>query len=85
MRFQPGALALLAKQLLQGLGEIAERLGVRQQTVAMWRYRGLLPEPSWTVSGLPAWDWPDIARWAVATGRLDAPSPSSPSTPRRKR
>lgn len=53
-----------------GVAEIADRLGVRQQTVSMWKYRGLLPEPRWTVSRLPAWDWPDIAQWARETGRL---------------
>ncbi len=52
-----------------GMVEIAERLGVRQQTVAMWKYRGLLPPPRWTVSRLPAWDWADILKWAKETGR----------------
>ena len=28
-----------------------------------------LPEPSWTVGGRPAWHWPEIKRWAKATGR----------------
>lgn len=49
--------------------EIADRLGVKQQTVAMWKYRGILPEPQWIVSGMPAWDWKDIERWAKETGR----------------
>ena len=53
-----------------GVAEIADRLGVRQQTVAMWRYRKLLPEPRWSVSRQPAWDWRDIERWAKETGRL---------------
>jgi hypothetical protein len=53
-----------------GLSEIAERLGVKPQTAAMWRYRDLLPEPQWTVSGFPAWDWRVIKRWADETGRL---------------
>ena len=52
-----------------GAAEIAERLGVRPQTVAMWKLRGRLPAPRWTVHGLPAWNWPDIERWARATGR----------------
>lgn len=52
-----------------GVAEIADRLDVRQQTVSMWKYRGLLPEPRWTVSGMPAWDWKDIERWARDTGR----------------
>lgn len=53
-----------------GTLEIAKRLGVRQQTVAMWKLRGLLPAPEWTISGNPAWDWPDIEVWARESGRL---------------
>lgn len=53
-----------------GASEIATRLGVRPQTVHAWRHRGLLPEPAWTVSGQPAWDWATIEAWARDTGRL---------------
>lgn len=53
-----------------GLSDIADRLGVARQTAKQWRLRGLLPEPSWTVSGSPAWDWPSVADWARNTGRL---------------
>ena len=53
-----------------GAAEIAARLGVRAQTVHTWRHRKLLPQPRWTVSGQPAWDWPEIAAWARQTGRL---------------
>jgi len=53
-----------------GLSEIAHRLGVAQITAKQWRQRGLLPPPRWTVSGRPAWNWPDIERWAIKTGRL---------------
>ena len=52
-----------------GLKEIAERLGVKQQTAAAWRYRGLLPLQEGTVSGAPAWTWATIEGWAKATGR----------------
>jgi hypothetical protein len=59
-----------------GVYEIAERLGVRQQTVAQWVYRSRrdrmtppMPQPRWLVSKLPAWDWPEVAAWAKATGR----------------
>jgi predicted DNA-binding transcriptional regulator AlpA len=52
-----------------GLAEIAERLGVKRATADIWRNRGLLPEPRWTVGGRPAWNWPDIAKWAESTGR----------------
>jgi len=53
-----------------GAAEIAERLGVKPQTVHMWRHRELMPEPRWTVSGQPAWSWQDIEAWARRTGRL---------------
>jgi hypothetical protein len=53
-----------------GMVEIGERLGARRQTVAQWHFRRLLPAPRWTVSGYPAWNWPDIERWARDTGRL---------------
>jgi hypothetical protein len=51
--------------------EIADRLGVRRETVAQWKQRGLLPPPRWTVSGEDAWDWAmDIEPWAQETGRM---------------
>lgn len=53
-----------------GTLDIADRLGVKKETVAMWRYRGLMPEPQWSVSKQPAWNWPDIEQWAKETGRL---------------
>src|ERR1700736_6123759 len=48
-----------------GMAEISERLGVRQQSVAQWKHRGNLPPPRWIVSRMPAWNWPDIERWAA--------------------
>ncbi len=53
-----------------GALEIAQRLGVRKQTVHVWRQRGVLPPPRWTVSGNPAWEWSEVEQWAQATGRL---------------
>ena len=53
-----------------GVAEIADRLGVQPETVAMWRYRGRLPQPRWWVSRQPAWEWADILAWADRTGRL---------------
>ena len=56
-----------------GVAEIADRLKVKQQTVAMWKYRGKsvgLPEPRWEISRLPAWEWRDVEKWARQTGRL---------------
>ena len=55
-----------------GAAEIATRLRVKPQTVHAWRHRKLMPEPRWTVSGQPAWDWSEIEGWARRTGRLQA-------------
>lgn len=57
-----------------GIKEIAERLGRKPQTAALWRHRGLLPPEEGIVSGAPAWHWATIARWAADSGRVDAVS-----------
>ena len=57
-----------------GVAEISERLGVRQQTVAQWKLRGLLPAPLWQVSRQPAWNWPDIEAWARSRPSLSEPA-----------
>jgi len=56
-----------------GLQEIADRLGVSRRTPQQWRLRGLLPEPRWSVGGVPIWNWGDIERWARETGRIKPP------------
>jgi hypothetical protein len=71
-----------------GMAEIGERLGVRPQTVAQWRYRDLLPPERWTVSGRPAWNWPDIERWWRAStlpgSKQKGPDRTSGAQARRK-
>jgi predicted DNA-binding transcriptional regulator AlpA len=53
-----------------GALEIANRLGLQRQTVAVWRRRHPdFPQPRWVISGLPAWDWSDIEPWLLHTGR----------------
>jgi hypothetical protein len=54
-----------------GEREIADRLDVQPMTVNRWMARGLLPPARWTISSRPAWDWSDIERWAIETGRLE--------------
>lgn len=53
-----------------GVAEIADRLGVKRQTVAVWKVRGLLPEPDVQLAMGPLWAWPSIAKWARKTGRM---------------
>lgn len=53
---------------LVGRAEIAERLGVPVNTVAIWRKRGVLPPPEWELSGGPIWRWEVIAEWSERTG-----------------
>lgn len=57
---------------LVGATEIAERLGVaRAQTVHVWatRYEDF-PKPVAQLKQAFVWNWPDVAAWAKATGRL---------------
>jgi len=58
-----------------GLEEVARELGVRRATADQWRARGVLPEPTWMVSGSPVWIWSDIKTWARETGRLPRSRP----------
>ena len=52
--------------------EAARRLEVETNTVVVWRLRKRngFPEPTFNVSGRPAWCWLDILEWARATNRL---------------
>ena len=56
---------------LVGTTEIAKRLGVNKSTVVHdWRYRYPdFPEPIASLSGVFIWAWPDVEKWAKATGR----------------
>lgn len=57
---------------LVGASEIAKRLGVKQpQAVHLWRRRyDDFPEPVAQLDMGFVWNWPDVERWAKATGRL---------------
>lgn len=62
-----------------GIVEVIDRLGVTRKAYEQWQARygpdtaTPFPEPRWTVGGRPAWDWSDIERWAIDTGRLPDP------------
>lgn len=56
-----------------GQKDIADRLGVKQNRVAMWAQRREttgFPEPRWSVGGRPAWNWADVEKWAKQTHLL---------------
>ena len=59
-------------ELLVGAAEIAERLGLSHtQSVHTVRRRHLdFPEPVATLRTAMIWYWPDVEKWAKATGRL---------------
>ena len=58
---------------LVGVAEIADRLGVKNpQLVRDWqrRYPDDFPPPAARLKMGFVWSWPDVERWARATGRL---------------
>lgn len=66
---QRGTVAVVAKPCDPvGEREIADRLRVKPGTVHMWKKRGVLPPPDWAISGVPAWNWPTIEKWATLNG-----------------
>lgn len=65
---------------LVGSVEIAQRLGVRDHNVVnTWRRRHAdFPRPILTLRLGRIWSWPDVERWAGATGRLGRESALQP-------
>jgi hypothetical protein len=61
---------VVAKPDIVDMEEVARRLGVKKETVRMWRYRQLVPEPEWVFGDQPVWRWATIRKWARETGRL---------------
>lgn len=57
---------------LVGAAEIAERLSIRHaQSIHTLRRRDpAFPEPVAHLRQALVWSWPDVERWAKATGRL---------------
>lgn len=54
-----------------GLGEIAERLRVKRDTVDHWRIREVMPEPdpADAEGRRPRWRWRAVRDWAISTDR----------------
>lgn len=56
---------------LVGAAEIAERLGIVRQSVhQLARRHPDFPQPVATLKQAMVWAWPDVEKWAKATGRL---------------
>jgi len=55
---------------LLGVAEIAALLGVKAQTVSVWRIRAGFPPPDLTVASAALWRQATVERWARETGRM---------------
>jgi hypothetical protein len=53
-----------------GISDIARRLSLAVNTVAVYKTRGLLPEPRWFVSQVPAWCWQCDIQPTLVDGRF---------------
>lgn len=53
-----------------GVADIADRLGVKRQTVALWNMKKRLPPPDWQLRSGPLWHWPRVKKWAKDAGKL---------------
>lgn len=62
----------LGREVVYGPHEVAAVAGVLPSTVAIWRqrYRGEMPEPDATISGVPIWRHGTIISWLRSTGRV---------------
>jgi len=56
------------------MDDVADWLGVAPQTIRVWRVRGRMLPPTWTVGHSPLWCRHDLARWNADT---DPPRPAS--------
>ena len=70
-----GGHTVAGKHSLIGLKEMAPLFGIQPHTTAMWRYRGLLPEPDYEISGSPIWELPTLLRWGRETNRAVVGAP----------
>lgn len=65
--------AVLELAGMVGVSEIAERAGVKHDTVMKWRIRHAdFPEPAAELAMGPVWFWPDVEPWVTA--QLENPS-----------
>jgi hypothetical protein len=55
-----------------GSSDIAERLGILRNTVAVYKTRGMLPVERWHVSRYPAWCWQCDIEPILVDGKLSS-------------
>lgn len=71
--YRSGAFGLPGDALV-GVAEIAQRAGVRQDTVQAWRNRHpSFPDPAQALAMGPVWWWSDVARWLAIPRRPGRP------------
>ena len=51
---------------LAGTDEIAQLIGIRRKSLYVYRSRGVMPSPAFTVSGVPLWWVSDVLEWDEA-------------------
>lgn len=58
------------------IADIADRFGVRRNTVSIWQWRSAngemnppFPKPVTKIGTLPLWEWSDLEAWAEESGR----------------
>ena len=66
---------------LVGPAEIARRLNLKPNTVAVYKARGMLPVPFVIVSEVPIWRWRDILAWNDDRERRPGTRPSGEYRP----
>lgn len=57
-----------------GSADIAKRLDLRPNTVAVYKTRDMLPGPRWYVSGFPTWCWEHDIMPLLVGGRFSSKS-----------
>jgi hypothetical protein len=60
-----------------GARDIADRLRLKPNTIAIYKTRGMLPPPRWHVSNNPAWCWEHDIEPTLIDGRLPPSSGES--------
>ena len=72
--YRGGAMGLPSDEMV-GVAEVAERAGVKADTVHAWRQRHpTFPDPAQDLAMGPVWWWSDVERWLAVERRVGRPS-----------